>query len=98
MLTILNKNASPQLIDKKQIEEIEENNYSGLDFVGGEKIEDILVKENGDRCNLILTDRLGHRYFLFHLKNSEDSYHVYGKYVESIEEITKNEARKEAHL
>lgn len=98
LLSLINKTPSYNLVDKNLIGIVEEDNYAALELVGGEKIQDILIRDNDKICLAVISDRLGQRFFKIGLKKSEAFFHPYGLYINSIEEITKDNIRSEAYL
>ena len=88
MRAILAKRPSFHLFDKKLIPLIEKDNYAAFDFVGNEEIFDVITGKAENRCTVILSDRRGNRFFSFFLKNSSKDYHIYGRIIARIDEIT----------
>ena len=86
MTSILQKRVSTIVFDKNIVEKIEEENYSFFDFVGNEEIFDII--KNKSQCTVILKDKIGHRFFKFSFKDSIHNNHIYGRFIDAIEEIT----------
>ena len=94
MKSIFQKRVSIVIFDKNIVKNIEDDNYEFFDFVGGEKIFDI-IQNKSHHCTVIITDKLGHRFFTFRFKDSNDKYHFYGRYIDAIEEITHEKLTEE---
>ena len=88
MASILNKRASSVIFEKSLISQMQEDDYRFFDFVGGEKIFDVAENQSKGQCTVIITDRLGDRLFSLRFKDSDKSAHIYGRYVQRIDEIT----------
>ena len=91
--SILDRRVSSILFDKGLIKQMVEGEYQIFDFVGEEKIYDIMQKEK-NRCVGVFTDRKGTRYFSFQFKESEKWRHVYGQYIVQIDEVLSQELNK----
>ena len=91
MRSILNKKASKALFDKLLVEQMKEDDYKFFDFVGKEKIFDVVENKSKGHCTVILTDNLGDRFFSFHFEDSNNSDYIYGRYVSKIDDITYDE-------
>lgn len=94
MRSILNKKAVKAVFDETLVEQMEEDDYKFFDFVGKEKIFDVVQNSKG-HCTVIMSDRMGNRYFSFRFKDSDSRQHIYGRYIEGIDELTSSELTKE---
>ena len=86
MQSILKKKASPALFETTLIGQMEEDDYKIFDFIGKEKIFDVIKGKTKNTCTVIFTDRLGARYFSFRFIDSENTDHIYGRYIDQINE------------
>ena len=88
MSSILSKNVSEMIFNDELIYRIKTDNYSFFDFVGGEKIFDVIKGRDDGQCIVIISDKIGLRYFKFSFEGSSDDKHIYRRYVKRIDEIT----------
>ena len=86
MESILKRQASPALFDGSLVEQMERERYKIFDFAGEEKVFDVTKRPLKSTCTAILTDRLGIRYFTFRFRDSDDGRHIYGRYIDQIDE------------
>ncbi|MCY4643191.1 MAG: hypothetical protein OXB88_01090 [Bacteriovoracales bacterium] len=96
MRGILKKKASPALFHSSLLEEMSGREYKFFDFIGDEKIFDVVKNDSKGDCAVILTEERGDRFFVFKFKESDSRKHVYGRIVVRIDEITSSELTKEA--
>ncbi|MCY4644382.1 MAG: hypothetical protein OXB88_07165 [Bacteriovoracales bacterium] len=96
MKSILQKKASPALFHDSLLEKMREGDYGFFDFIGGEKIFDVVKNDSKGDCAVILTEKRGDRFFAFKFKDSDSRTHIYGRIVVRIDEITSNELTGEA--
>ena len=95
MASILNKRATSAIFEKSLVSQMKGDDYRFFDFVGEEKIFDVAENKSKSHCTVIITDRLGDRLFSFSFKDSDKNVHIYGRYVESIDEITYDKLTEE---
>ena len=88
MSSILNKKASAMLFDESLIIQMERDDYKFFDFLGKEQIFDVIQGRDKNHCTVILTDRMGNRFFSFQFEESVDANYLYGRYIKKIDEIT----------
>ena len=95
MLSILSRRASKTLFAKTLIFQMEREDYGVFDFLGKEEVFDVLESKKKGRCTAIITDRVGVRFFSFYFENSNESDHIYGRYITRIDEITNEQIVEE---
>ena len=95
MRSILQRKASLAIFDNNIINLIEDSNYDFFDFEGEEELFDIIAYKALNKCTVIITDKLGDRFFTFYFKGTESNQYIYGRYIYKIDEITYENLTKE---